>query len=325
MKDNRGKEGTIFNIQRFTVHDGPGIRTTVFFKGCPMRCLWCSNPEGLKPYPEVAVYKKDCIGIDVCSRCLHACPHQDEQVLQVENGYIVGIDRDKCRNCLFCAEACPNNTLKIFGKKYTVREIVNIIMEDRQFYKETNGGVTAGGGDPMMQYEFVCEMFKECKRYGIHTCLETELHCKRKAIEPMFPYTDLWITDIKMMDPQKHKQYTGVTNELILENIKFVVESGAKLIIRTPVIPGYNNDDENIHAIARFVSEKLKNKIVQYQLLPYRLLGLEKYAALGIPYPMGEIKQPAREDYEPNIRHLVEVMAVYGVPAVAGSNVKYNY
>ncbi len=290
-----------------------------------MHCMWCSNPESIKAYPQVAVFKKDCIGIAHCGRCLHACPYQDEKILQIENGYVISIDRDKCRNCLLCAEACPNSTLKIFGKKHTIREIMDIIMEDRQFYKETNGGVTAGGGDPMVQYEFVRDMFRGCNRYGIHTCLETELQCKKESLEAVLPYTDLLITDIKVMDPQKHKQYTGMTNGRILDNIKFAVESGAKVIIRTPVVPGYNNDDDNFHATARFVAEQLKNRVVQYQLLPYRLLGTEKYEALGIPYPMGNIKQPEREDYEPNIRHLVEVMATYGVPAVAGSNVKYNY
>jgi len=290
-----------------------------------MNCMWCSNPESIKPYPQVGVFKKDCIGIDLCGRCLHACPHQDEQVLQVDNGYIVGIDRSKCRNCLLCAQACPNSTLKIFGQKYTVRELMNIIMEDRQFYRESNGGITAGGGDPMTQYEFIGDLFKECKRYGIHTCLETELQCRKKAVEAVLPLTDLLITDIKVMDPQKHKLYTGMANERILDNIQFAVESGAKVIIRTPVVPGYNNDEENIHATARFVSEQLKNRIIQFQLLPYRLLGTEKYEALGIPYPMGEMKQPAREEYEPNIRHLAEIMTSYGVPAVPGSNVKYVY
>lgn len=319
------EEATIFNIQKYTVHDGPGIRTTIFFKGCPMHCLWCSNPESQKLYPQVAVFQKDCIGVDKCGRCLHACPHQDEHVLQVSDGCIVGIDRSKCRNCLLCAQACPNATLKVFGKKYTVRELLKIILEDRQFYRETNGGVTAGGGDPLVQYRFLRDLFKECKRYGIHTCAETELQCQREAVEAVLPYTDLFITDIKIMDPQKHKQYTGMTNERILDNIKFLVENHAKVIIRTPVVPGYNNDEANIHATARFVSEQLKNRLVQYQLLPYRLLGLEKYQALGISYPMGDVKQPLREDYEPNIRHLTALMVGYGVPAVAGSNVKYDF
>ncbi|HWQ75482.1 MAG TPA: glycyl-radical enzyme activating protein [Syntrophomonas sp.] len=325
MKENKTKEAVIFNIQKFTVHDGPGIRTTIFFKGCPMSCLWCSNPESIKPYPQVGVFKKDCIGIDVCGRCLHACPHQNEQILQTDNGKVAGIDRNKCRNCLLCAEACPNDTLKVYGRKYSLREVMKIIMEDRQFYRESNGGVTCGGGDPMFQYQFVRELFKECKRYGVHTCLESELQCKREAIEEVLPFTDLLITDIKIMDNVKHQQYTGAKNELILDNIKFAVDQGAKVIIRTPVVPGYNNDEGNIHATARFVSEQLKNKIVQFQLLPYRLLGTEKYESLGIPYPMGEMKQPAREDYEPNIRHLAQIMAGYGVPAVAGSNVKYTY
>lgn len=324
MTDNSKQgEATVFNIQKYTVHDGPGIRTTIFFKGCPMKCLWCSNPESQRSYPQVAVFKKDCIGIDKCGRCLHACPYPEEQILQVENGFVVGIDRSKCHNCLFCAEACPNSTLKIFGKKYTVRELMNIILEDRAFYKDSNGGVTCGGGDPMVQYKFIRDLFAECKRYGIHTCLETELQCRREAVEVVLPYVDLWITDIKVMDPKKHQQFTGMTNEKILDNIEFLVNNGAKVIIRTPVVPGYNNDEENTHATARFVSEQLKNRIVQFQLLPYRVLGTEKYEALGIPYPMGEIKQPPREEYEPNIRHLVNILAGYGVPAVAGSNVKY--
>jgi len=320
------KEAVVFNIQKYTVHDGPGIRTTIFFKGCPMHCLWCSNPESIKPYPQVAVFKKDCIGIDKCGRCLHACQFPDEHIIQVENGYVVGIDRSKCRNCLLCAQSCPNSTLKVFGKKYTVRDLINIIKEDQSFYRDSVGGVTANGGEPLLQSLFIRDLFKECNRYGIHTCLETSLQCKREAVEAVLPYTDLWITDIKVMDPKKHQQFTGMTNERILENIKFlVVECGAKVIIRTPVVPGYNNDEENFHATARFISEQLNNKIVQYQLLPYRLLGLEKYEALGILYPMGDVKQPQREEYEPNIRHLVKLVTAYGVPAAAGSNVKYKY
>jgi len=277
MKENTSKEAIIFNIQKFTVHDGPGIRTTIFFKGCPMNCQWCSNPESIKPYPQVGVFKKDCIGIEVCGRCLHACPHQDEKVLQVENGYVTSIDRSKCRNCLLCADACPNDTLKVFGRKYTLREVLNIIMEDRQFYRESNGGVTCGGGDPMLQYQFIRELFKECRRYGVHTCLETELQCKQEALEEVLPFTDLLITDIKVMDSQKHKQYTGAKNGLILDNIKFAVEKGAKVIIRTPVVPGYIMMKPIFMPRAPYLwPSKLKNPDrSNIKLLPYRLLGLE--------------------------------------------------
>lgn len=315
----------VFNIQKYTIHDGPGIRTTVFFKGCPLECLWCFSPEGIKPYSQVAVFKKDCIGINKCGQCLHACPHGDEHILQVEDGFIVGIDRNKCHDCLACAEACPNNTLEVFGKKYTVGELISTVMEDRAFYQATNGGVTCSGGDPMTQYEFIRAFLKECKRYGIHTCLETELQCKQEAVEAVMPYVDLWITDIKVMDSTKHQQFTGMTNEKILKNIEFIVASGAKPIIRTPVVPGYNDDEENIRATACFVSEKLKNQILQYQLLPYRSFGTEKYEALGIPYPLKDMEKPEDEEYASNIQHLAKIMKTYGVPAVVGSYTKYKY
>jgi pyruvate formate lyase activating enzyme len=307
------------------VHDGPGIRTSIFFKGCPLRCIWCSNPESLNPFPQVGVYGKSCIGLDKCSRCLHACPYQEENILIAEDGKITGIDRLKCRNCLLCSKACPNSTLKTFGEKYSVRELVKIILEDRKYYEQSGGGITLGGGDPLLQWEFVRDLFEECRRFGIHTCLETELQCAPEALESVLPYTDLLFTDIKHINPQKHKEITGVTNERILFNIKLSVAYGTQAILRTPIVPGYNDDEECIHGISSFVVRELNNKILQYQLLPFRILGKEKYAALGLQYPMGDVSQPKREDYEPNIRRIAREMCSYGVPAVAGTNVHYDH
>jgi pyruvate formate lyase activating enzyme len=317
-------EATIFDIQKYTVHDGPGIRTTLFFKGCPMHCYWCSNPESINPRPEVGVYAAGCIGVDKCGRCLHACPYQEESILLVTDGKITGIDRSKCRYCLCCAKACPNSTLRVFGKKYTVREAFKIIMDDCSYYMQSAGGVTINGGDPMLQWEFVRDLLAECKRYGIHTCLETELLCGRDPLVAVMPYVDLLITDIKHMDSTKHREHTGAPNEMILDNIRYVVRTCVPTIIRTPIIPDFNDDDANIHAISRFVSEQLKNNIRQYQILSFRHLGEEKYAALGRDYAMKDVN-PVLEEYEPKLRRFASILCTYGVPAVAGSNVKYDH
>lgn len=326
MTDGNGGQmiGIVSNIQKFTVHDGPGIRTEVFFKGCPLKCKWCSNPESIKPGPEVGVFAQQCIGVDKCGLCLKACPHADENVLVVENGKVARIDRTKCRNCVACANACPTDALKIFGKKVTVSEVVKTILEDRSFYENSNGGVTLSGGDPLLQWEFVLQLLKECKRRGVHTCVETELHCNTEILDEIFPYTNLLMTDIKHMDSRKHKEFTGVGNEKILANIKYAVKKGMPLVIRIPVVPGHNDDDENIKATADFIVKDLGNSIRQLQLLPYRLLGLEKYEALGIAYPMAGVEPPKSEIYLSNVRRLAEVMKSFGVPAVPGTTIKFN-
>lgn len=310
--------GNIINIQRFTVHDGPGIRTEIFFKGCPLRCRWCSNPESMQINSEVGVFPKECIGVSKCGWC-GTCP-----ALIVENDKVVKIDRDKCSNCLKCAEACPTEALKVYGKKMTVSEVMKTIMEDRGFYDNSNGGVTLSGGDPLIQWEFALSLLKECKRRGIHTCLESELQCQTEILDKIFPYTDLLITDIKHMDSNKHKEYTGAGNEKILSNIKYAVKKGMALVIRMPVVPGHNDSNENIKATAEFIAKDLGNGIRQLQLLPYKLLGLDKYESLGRVYPMAGIEPLKRETYESNIRHIAEVMKSFGVPAVAGTTNKFN-
>lgn len=317
-------EATVFDIQKYTVHDGPGIRTTVFFKGCPLRCLWCSNPEGLHTKSQVGVFHDKCIGLAQCGRCLTVCPVRDETLVFADNK-LVGINRKNCRSCLRCASVCPNESLKIWGKKYTVPELVKIIAEDRSYFADSGGGVTLGGGDPLCQWEFVRDLLAWCHRYGIHTCVESELKCAPEALMEVLLHTDLLITDIKNMDAARHKAQTGVSNEQILANIKAVVASGTPTVLRTPVVPGYNDDDENVHATAQFISGELENRIRQYQLLPYRQLGTDKYAALGMPYPVEHIGQPPREEYEPKIRRMVNILREYGVPAVPGTNVPYDY
>ncbi len=315
--------GIVFNIQRFTVHDGPGIRTEVFLKGCPLRCLWCSNPESQKVHPQVGVYPDRCIGVDKCGFCISACPVEAGGAFIVEDNRVTGINRDVCTDCLRCAEECPAmKTLEIYGKEMTVEEVMEVVLADRDFYEKSGGGVTLSGGEVFVQPEFSLALLEACKRRGLHTCVESSLHCKPDLLDRLYPFVDLVITDIKHMDPSEHKRLTGVGNERILENIRKTARGGMPLVVRIPIVADHNNSEENIAATARFIAKELDNKVKQVQLIPYRELGLEKYQSLGMDYPMGDFQAPAREAWEKNIRALVEQMKSYGVPAVAGTSNK---
>lgn len=318
------EEGIVFNIQRYTIHDGPGIRTEVFLKGCPLHCKWCSNPESIKTEIEVGVFSNRCIGVDKCGYCLTACPQSQTGIFIIEDNNISGIDRLKCTSCGKCAEACPANALKNWGKKMTVPEVMQVLLADQAFYEKSGGGVTLSGGDMLMQWEFALEVLKSCKTHSLHTCIESALHYKTDVLDQVYPYVDLVITDMKHMDSAQHKKFTGVGNELILKNIKRTVELEMPLVIRIPVVPEHNNSEENIRASAEFIAKELGNRVKQVQLLPYRQLGTEKYTSLGLDYPMADMNPVERSEWEDNIRHLVEVMKEFGVPAVAGTTTKYN-
>ena len=324
MKSDFGAEGIVFNIQRYTIHDGPGIRTEVFLKGCPLRCKWCSNPESMKTGPEVGVYADRCIGVDKCGYCLSACPQSQDRVIFTADNKVTGIDREKCTNCNKCAESCPANALMTWGNKMTVTEVMKVILADREFYRKSGGGVTLSGGEVFLQWEFAFELLKECKENYLHTCVESALHVRTDILEKIYPYVDLVLTDIKHMNSTKHMEFTGVGNELILQNIKKTVEMNKPLVIRIPVVPEHNNCEENIRTTAEFIVNELHNRVNQVQLLPYRQLGTEKYSSLGIEYPMDDFKPVKRIVWEQNIIHLVKVMKSYGVPAVAGTTSKIN-
>lgn len=317
--DTNQLTGNVINIQKFTVHDGPGIRTEVFLKGCPLRCKWCSNPESMSRHSEVGVFCKDCIGVDQCGWCLKACP---KQALIVKDNRVVRIDRTRCINCTACSKACPNDTLKCFGTKMTVAEVLKLVRDDRFFYDRSNGGVTISGGDALVQWEFTLELLKRCKHCGIRTCVESELFCEQRIIDEILPYTDLVISDLKHMDSEKHREFTGVPNEPILRNLKHVAMSNTPLVLRIPVVPGHNDSRENIEATAEFIVNELHNNVSQVQLLPYRLLGLEKYEALGQEYPMKDEPAPQKEVYIKAIRELAGEYQALGIPAVAGTTVK---
>ncbi|MDR1589398.1 MAG: glycyl-radical enzyme activating protein [Oscillospiraceae bacterium] len=319
--------GLVSNIQKYTIHDGPGIRTEVFFTGCPLRCLWCSNPETIAPYRRLGVYPDKCISLEKCGYCLSACPHGENSPLEFDGGGVLKAapPSERCAGCTRCADECPSRALKLWGEQTTVPELMKIIAEDRNFYRRTGGGVTLSGGEVTLQWEFASMLLEACHKASINTCVESALHCAPEHMEAVYEHTDLVIADIKHMDTKKHREYTGAGNERILENLRRTVQLGMKLVIRTPVVFGFNGDDENIRRTAEFIRDELGGRIIQYQLLPYRKMGTEKYDSLGIPYPMGDYSPPERADWEARLLRLQDMLSdEYGLPAVAGSSKKLD-
>ena len=316
----------VSNIQKYTIHDGPGIRTEIFFKGCPLHCLWCSNPETLDTKLRIGVYPTKCLTLTKCGACVKACP-ENGAPLEFENGVLKAANMtDACKGCFKCTDVCPPRALKQWGEWMSLRELMKVIAEDRSFYQKTGGGVTLSGGEVLLQWEIAAMLLEESHKEHINTCVESALCCPPEHMESVWQHTDLVITDIKHMDPLKHREYTGVDNKLILENIKRTVELGKKLVIRTPVVAGYNDDLENIRATGAFIRDELGGKIVQYQLLPYRRLGTEKYDSLNLPYPMGDYVMPERAVWEENLLKLTDMLvSEYGLPAVAGSGSKLEF
>lgn len=310
-------EGTIFNIQRFSVHDGPGIRTVVFIKGCSLRCIWCSNPESLSKSLQLGVYPGRCIGVDKCGACLRVAP--GENALVVEDNKVVALRTRQHDEYRVCAEVCPTDALKVWGEKTTVGNVIQEVLADRDFYEESGGGMTLSGGEALIQAQFAAELLKAAHAEGINTCVETALNYRAEVLETTLPFIDLALCDLKHMDPVAHKLYTSVSNERILANLKRVVAAGTPVVIRIPVVPEHNGTEENLRQTAQFVVDELGGRVRQVQLLPFRKLGEDKYASLEIPYPMADFDSPPREVWEQTIRRLVDLMRGYGVPAVAGA------
>lgn len=319
--------GLISNIQRYTIHDGPGIRTEIFFKGCSLACKWCSNPEGLSVQQELGIYPQKCLSLEKCGLCIKRCPEHENTPLRFSNDGIVQPIRTAacCKDCFLCAEACPADAITVWGKKMTIPELMKIILADRSFYMRSGGGVTLSGGEVIVQWEFASLLLQECVKARINTCVESALNCPTNHVMEVMQYADYIITDIKHMDPEIHRQLTGADNKLILENIKLLTNAGKRMVIRTPVVAGMNNSEESIRAIAAFIRDELHGQVLQYQLLPYRKIGTEKYASLGMAYPLDTYVPPEREEWERDLLKLQKLISEeYGLPAVAGSGQKWQ-
>ena len=253
-------KATIFNIERNSYVDGPGIRTTVFFKGCNLRCAWCHNPESQSAKPQMMFYKNKCTG---CGKCKEKCPNNLEL----------------CELCGKCTLYCPHDAREICGKEYTVDEVMREILKDKAFYDNSGGGVTFSGGESMLQIDFLEELLKACKQNGIHTAIDTAGYVPYESFERVLPYTDLFLYDVKCYDSDKHIKYTGVSNEQILSNLEKLLKTGISVWVRIPIIPTVNDTEEEMLAIKSFLySCRAPKKI---ELLPYHSMGENKYAALG--------------------------------------------
>jgi len=295
LKDSESNhKGLVFNIQKFSLHDGPGIRTTVFMKGCSLSCRWCSNPESMNRHKEIMIYDVRCIG---CKKCVEACPVG--AIAFTERGR--EIDWDKCDNCLECARVCPSKAIECVGDYMTVDEVVKKVEDDRTFYENSNGGMTVSGGEALIQSEFVREVLKKCREKGIHTALDTTGNAPWQDIENVLEYVDLVLQDIKHMDTEMHKKGTGVGNELILENARKIAKS-VRIWIRIPLIPDYNDSESNIRNVAEFASHIGAEKV---SVLPYHDLGSSKYPKLGRIYPMEGTTPPTEEAVE-RVRKTIE-------------------
>ncbi len=293
----------IFDIKRFAVHDGPGIRTTVFFKGCPLSCPWCHNPEGQKFAPEVLLRESRCIE---CGNCLPDCP---QDAITFASG-VIELDRSKCDACGKCAEICPTGALKTIGREVTVEELIAAITRDRPFFRESGGGVTFSGGEPLGQPEFLIALLDACREQGIHTTVDTSGYAAAEVIGAVAARANLFLYDLKLIDATAHRRYTGVSNAPILANLHLLAERGANVIVRVPVIPAITDTKYNMDGIARFVAALPRPYPID--LLPYHRAGSDKYTRLGIPYQLADTPIPSRtrmeEIAEMFLQHKLTVM-----------------
>ncbi len=300
-----GKKGTVFNIQRYQIHDGPGIRTIVFLKGCPLGCLWCSNPEGKNPGLELYYLRSRCKS---CGRCVEVCPRQANTMAEDR----VVIDREVCERCGACVDQCLYSAREIKGEIKTVEEVVKEVEKDRSFYFTSGGGLTIGGGEPLFQAAFTRDILQECRRKGIHTAVETSGCGRWEDLEAILPFTDWIFYDLKILDSTEHKRYTGVSNEPILENaVKLseeVQKRGIHLVVRIPIVPGVNDSERNITQTADFVKHRMPFA-AEIEILKYHSLALGKYEALGEEYLLAHAVQPSEE----KMRQIQESIAQSGL------------
>ena len=310
QNDFHSKTGIVTDFKRFAVHDGDGIRTTVFLKGCPLKCVWCHNPESISPKPELAFYAEKCTG---CGECMRVCPNGAHlfEAGDTPDSYIHRLDRTKCAACGKCAEVCVSGALKLCGRRMSVDEVMKIVAEDRIFYETSNGGMTLSGGEPTLQPEFALALLRAAKEDRISTALDTCGCAKREVYKSLLPYTDIFLYDIKHITDEGHIRCTGRANQLILDNLRFLSDAGAKIEIRIPLVPTYNDDAQTLDGIGRLLSSV---NITKAKLLPYHSYARSKYLSLGIPDTLPDVERPSSEKLEA----AAKLLRGYGANVVIG-------
>ena len=273
----------MFDIRRFSIHDGPGIRTTAFLKGCPLRCWWCHNPEGLSAAPEVVWRAERCTR---CGTCITTCP---EEALSWA-GDTPRLDQTRCTLCGECADQCYAEAREVLGRTMTADQVLAELERDRAFYDESGGGVTFSGGEPLAQPEFLLELLRGCREREMHTAVDTCGHAPWETVDRIRPLVSLFLYDLKLLDDDRHRSYTGVSNSMGLENLKALAAAGHDIVLRVPLIPGVNDDEDSLRQMGTFVAHLVRPPRVV--ILPYHALGATKYARLGREYRMGEIPPP---------------------------------
>ena len=286
MVTNMNMTGLIFNIQRFSVYDGMGIRTTVFFKGCPLHCSWCHNPESLSLVREIALRSDRCIQ---CGDCMAICKNG---AIYRENGSYV-IHRERCLRCGECVDVCVADARALVGREMTVEEVMKEIRADASFFNQSGGGVTFSGGEPLLQHEFLLALLETCRMEGIHTTVDTTGFTSATILKSIAANTDLFLYDLKLFNDAMHREYTGVSNQIIFQNLKLLADWNKKVVIRIPLIPSLNDDEENIRALGAFVASL--QKIQEIHLLPYHRSGIDKYQRIGMEYTLVTLAIPNHE------------------------------
>lgn len=297
------EKGLIFDIQKFCVSDGPGIRTTVFLKGCPLNCAWCHNPESKKKKIEIFYNPQKCV---LCQRCASVCPSGAHEVSSTAHTFL----REKCTSCTLCADACPTKALEVVGRLVSVQEVLEEVLKDKIFYETSDGGVTLSGGEPMYQFDFTLSLLKSCKENGLHTAMETCGFAPSENYKDVAPFVDLFLFDYKLFDPELSKKYTGADNELILKNLALLDSLDKKIILRCPIIPDINDCDEHFAKIAK-TANKHKN-IIEINVEPYHPLGIGKAEKLDVEYSI-KASSPSKSDVQ---RYIDKIKENTDVPVI---------
>ena len=281
---------TVFDIQRCSLHDGPGIRTTVFLKGCPLRCLWCHNPESMDSRPQLAFTASRCIG---CRECLRACPNGVHAIVEGKRV----INRGLCQRCGRCVEVCHSEALELMGREMALEEVLAEVARDQAFYASSGGGVTLSGGEPLLQPEFATAFLQACRRQGLHTVLDTSGYAPWESLLAVAREADLVLFDLKHTDDARHRELTSVSNRVILDNLARLASEQIDLRVRAPVIPGCNDEEDNYRTMAAYLG-RLDVRTLRVDLLPYHQLGSVKHSRLGTEYGLHNVKPPTSERLE---------------------------